>query len=383
MSERCRTCGKIIFCLNLNNLFRQTESIMLHQIEALTGIFLLEQMEFPVHICAPCEVALRNAIVFRERVIRTQKLLLNSQSVEDALQKIDLDELENLNLNVCDEDDDADPSNRYEESPDYDYGADENETDTLEQQQQEANDELSLNEGQSDSESVPHIETDEPIAESAATAAASAPVQSVERKRKLYAALNFAIDTRNTPRINWSKLTEDEIVTLKRERRRRDCICELCGRHFTCPSNFKVHLLRHSGVKSFSCKQCPLKFYTPHLLRRHELAHLCEKPYPCHYCEQTFADHSGRIQHERNRHTNYRPYKCSKCDKSFAVSNKLKRHMFSHSGVRSFHCEICKVSFMRRPHLAAHIRSKGHEQNAQNYADMSNNVEIDIEKVLS
>lgn len=39
---------------------------------------------------------------------------------------------------------------------------------------------------------------------------------------------------------------------------------------------------------------------------------------------------------------------------------------------------------MRRPHLAAHYRSKGHEQNVQNSnaAEVSH-VDIDIESVLS
>ncbi|XP_030573267.1 transcription factor Ouib [Drosophila novamexicana] len=377
MSTRCRTCGKIIYCLNSKNLFQQPDNIMLHQIAALTGIFLPEHMEFPEHICGPCEVALREAIVFRERIIKTQQLLLNSNNIADAFQKIDKDEVDKLDTLQIDGEE-MQLFNTYEditecESEEYESSEDAG----------EANEVLSVN-GQAD-ESVQTMKTDEPTIEPPANAPASMPNTPRRPGRppsKLYATVNFATNARNTPRINWSKLSEDEIVALKRERRKRDCICELCGRHFTCPSNFKVHLLRHTGVKNFTCKQCPLKFYTPHLLRRHELAHLCEKPYPCQYCGQTFADHSGRIQHERNRHTNYRPYKCTKCDKAFVVSNKLKRHMLSHSGVRSFHCEICKVSFMRRPHLNAHYRSKGHEQNAQNYADLANNVDIDIENVL-
>lgn len=245
-------------------------------------------MEFPAHICGPCEVALREAIVFRERIIKTQKVLLSSSSnIVEAYQKLDLDEVDNLELEEDTEDTELPTS--YEEPTEYDvYG----ENDNL-QQLNEANDD-----GHSE-ESGQHVEIDEEP-----TAIAPDPIPSIPRKpgkppSKLYATVNFATNARNTPRINWSKLSEEEIVALKRERRKRDCICELCGRHFTCPSNFKVHLLRHTGVKNFNCKQCPLKFYTPHLLRRHELAHLCEKPYPCQYCGQTFADHSGRIQHER------------------------------------------------------------------------------------
>ncbi|XP_060645858.1 transcription factor Ouib [Drosophila nasuta] len=372
MSARCRTCGKIIFCLNANNLFEQPDKIMLHQIEALTGLFLLEQTEFPAHICGPCEVALREAIIFRERIIRTQQLLLSSNSVAEALKEIDLDEEHKLNLDdrvIQQEEDEDDEEEGGEQYSSFDENTEYTE-DYLDQPKEQL-------------EEVATVAQTTDTSETASIAPAECK-PGKQTASKLYATVNFAINSRNTPRINWSKLSEHEIVELKRERRKRDCICELCGRHFTCPSNFKVHLLRHTGVKNFTCKQCPLKFYTPHLLRRHMLSHLCQKPYPCQYCGQTFADHSGRIQHERNRHTNYKPYKCTKCDKAFAVSNKLKTHMLSHSGVRSFHCEICKVSFMRRPHLAAHYRSKGHEQNAQNFAaEETNNVDIDNELVES
>ncbi|KAH8360229.1 hypothetical protein KR093_011434, partial [Drosophila rubida] len=361
MSVRCRTCGKIIFCVNANNLFEQPNKIMLHQIEALTGLFLTEQTEFPAHICGPCEVALREAIIFRERIIRTQQLLLSSGSVAEALKEIDLDEEHNLIL-------DESGKQEHEEVEEEDE----------EHQQQSSSFEESTEDTYKEHASpTEHIELEtEPQTTQLEATESEAPAgrRSGKTASKLYATVNFAINSRNTPRINWSKLSEHEIVELKRERRKRDCICELCGRHFTCPSNFKVHLLRHTGVKNFTCQQCPLKFYTPHLLRRHMLSHLCQKPYPCQYCGQTFADHSGRIQHERNRHTNYKPYKCSKCDKAFAVSNKLKTHMLSHSGVRSFHCDVCKVSFMRRPHLVAHYRSQGHKQNAQNFAAETNNV---------
>ncbi|KAH8407962.1 hypothetical protein KR222_005409, partial [Zaprionus bogoriensis] len=381
MSARCRACGKIIYCLTASCLFEQPDSVMLHQIEALTGIFLPDLPEFPAHICGPCEVALREAIVFRERIIRTQQLLLGRRSVAEALQQIDLDEAEQLQpaekreqRQQESQQQPAELSSSQDNITVYEYAEDEYEYEMLEQSNQ-----LPAEPAKEDSEPLQTTVTTtyEPVPEP--PPAADDDDACAKPAGNIYAPVNFAIDARSTPRVNWSSLTEEEIVALKRERRKRDCICEQCGRHFSCPSNFKVHLLRHTGVKNFACKQCPMRFYTPHLLRRHEFAHLCEKPYRCQYCEQTFADHSGRIQHERNRHTNYKPYKCSKCDKAFAVSNKLKTHMLSHSGVRSFHCEVCKVSFMRRPHLAAHYRSKGHEQNAQNLAAEAAPVDIDIE----
>lgn len=262
---------------------------------------LPEQADFPAHICGPCEVALREAILFRERIIRTQQFLLSNQNVEDALQEIDLDEAEILNLreNETKEDEHKKPldvASIPENITVYDYAEEEYEYETLEHTN-ELVEEDEHEEEQPDEtlmKKTTHEEAlDPPPAEDSPPRISNKPVSNI------YTKVNFAINAKNTPRINWSRLTEEEIVSLKRERRKRDCICEQCGKHFSCPSNFKVHLLRHTGIKNFACKQCPMKFYTPHLLRRHMFAHLCEKPYPCQYCGQTFADHSGRIQHER------------------------------------------------------------------------------------
>lgn len=260
---------------------------------------LPEKAEFPAHICGPCEVALREAILFRERIIRTQQLLLNSHNVADALQEIDLDEVEILDQRedeVQEQEEHKEPTKEVKSSLEnvevYDYADDEYEYEALDQSNELIED-AQHNEEEQPAEAVKEEVSAPPPHEDNLGSMTNKPVSTI------YTKVNFAINAKNTPRINWSRLTEDEIVSLKRERRKRDCICEQCGRHFSCPSNFKVHLLRHTGIKNFACKECPMKFYTPHLLRRHMYAHLCEKPYPCQYCGQTFADHSGRIQHER------------------------------------------------------------------------------------
>lgn len=242
-------------------------------------------------------MALREAILFRERIIRTQQLLLSSHNVADALQEIDLNEVEIFDLReeeVQEQEDHKKPTTEvtsFQENVEvYDYADDEYEYEALDH-----SNEL-VEEEQHDEEEQPAEAVKE---EAPAPDGDNLESMSSKPVSTIYTKVNFAINAKNTPRINWSRLTEDEIVSLKRERRKRDCICEQCGRHFSCPSNFKVHLLRHTGIKNFACKECPMKFYTPHLLRRHMYAHLCEKPYPCQYCGQTFADHSGRIQHER------------------------------------------------------------------------------------
>jgi len=107
--HNCRTCGKFIFSATPKNLFQEPDSVTLHQIEALTGLFVSGVFYFrdmkcsfylkpnypqllegsgealPVLICALCEKELQEAISFRERVILTQKTLQSSVSNEAVL----------------------------------------------------------------------------------------------------------------------------------------------------------------------------------------------------------------------------------------------------------------------------------------------------------
>ncbi|XP_017073299.1 transcription factor Ouib [Drosophila eugracilis] len=356
-SRHCRTCGKFIFSLTPKNLFREPDSVTLHQIEALTGLFLLEGPEdqLPSFMCAPCEMFLKEAISFRERIILTQKTLQNNSSNSQVLDLNEpcevlqpdepqfFEEIKVLDVLL------VDPPLEEEELP--------KEIEHVKDQSEEKSSVQKVPR-QNSHKSTPSVST----------------------------SVKFADNSQDTnrfkPRTQWDRLSEDEVVALKRERRRRECICEQCGRHFSCPSNFKLHLLRHTGVKSFACDQCPQRFYTATLLRRHQDLHSGVSPYQCRYCEASFNNPSVRIQHERIRHTNDKPFKCKECGKSFTMSGKLSTHMLSHTGVRAFHCASCKVSFVRRSHLVAHYRSKGHVHAASSQESEENALELDVETVM-
>lgn len=225
--------------------------------------------ELPPFICSPCELDLQTAIAFRERVIQTQKTLQESPNLGNA------DLIESFAVGV---------------EKEIQYAEEVTEIEVIDLLPEE------------------HLleETEEPyeICEQNEQPQVKVPVQEKKLRRStkttptVFTSVKFA-DNSQATRTQWSRLTEDEVVALKRERRKRDCICEQCGRHFTCPSNFKLHLLRHTGVKSFACDQCSQQFYTATLLRRHQELHAGNALFQCRYCEATYSNASGRIQHER------------------------------------------------------------------------------------
>ncbi|XP_020811290.1 transcription factor Ouib [Drosophila serrata] len=167
------------------------------------------------------------------------------------------------------------------------------------------------------------------------------------------------------PYVTWKNMTEEQIVARKRQQRMRDCVCEQCGRHFTDQSNFKLHMLRHTGIRNFACEECGRRFYTDHLLSLHQrIVHNGERPYACRYCTKTFHNSTTRVIHERI-HTNARPYSCTHCNKTFSSASGRKRHELIHTGVRAYSCSICEQSFQRNTHLKAHLRSKMHALRAE------------------
>lgn len=55
-----------------------------------------------------------------------------------------------------------------------------------------------------------------------------------------------------------------------REVHRPRHVCDVCGRGLATPRTLRVHKLRHTGVKPFTCQRCGASFYERSYLRTHE-----------------------------------------------------------------------------------------------------------------
>ena len=82
-------------------------------------------------------------------------------------------------------------------------------------------------------------------------------------------------------------------------------ICTICGKlivgHY-----LKQHMIATHNMKSekqdLKCEICQKEFAKPYLLKKHMYTHTGVKPYKCQFCGQSFADSSNRINHERAVH---------------------------------------------------------------------------------
>ncbi|XP_030374670.1 zinc finger protein 235-like isoform X2 [Scaptodrosophila lebanonensis] len=111
-------------------------------------------------------------------------------------------------------------------------------------------------------------------------------------------------------------------------------VCDYCGHAFRSAHNYKMHVLRHTGEKPFSCNLCERKFYANYYLQMHiRTVHEGISPYPCRYenCGKKFNDASTRRCHERIHSQQY-PYRCLYCNKGFNKSKQCTDHQSTHTG---------------------------------------------------
>ncbi|KAK2824727.1 hypothetical protein Q5P01_021902 [Channa striata] len=108
----------------------------------------------------------------------------------------------------------------------------------------------------------------------------------------------------------------------------RDSIitCEVCGKKFPNPSQFRVHQRSHTGEKPFHCDICGKSYRLKELLRDHRYTHTGEKPYKCSLCPKTFNLATSFMRH-RSIHSGATPYSCHDCGKHFRLLTFLKAHL--------------------------------------------------------
>lgn len=162
-------------------------------------------------------------------------------------------------------------------------------------------------------------------------------------------------------------------------------LCEVCGQHFKDANLLRLHVKTVHENTGLLCPECGEKFETRSKLKTHQKnQHDVDKKYKCLVCSQTFQSHYKRSRHMAAEHKNRQEIKCLHCPKTFVFrsmmmthlrdthlkvrnhicgvcgwkafnSNRLKNHMYKHSGEKNFKCEGCDKAFTTKKIMRAHF----------------------------
>ena len=115
--------------------------------------------------------------------------------------------------------------------------------------------------------------------------------------------------TSSPTRLSSSSSVAAAAVALSYRTRRRNDVCEYCGKIFKNCSNLTVHRRSHTGEKPYKCELCNYKCAQSSKLTRHMKTHgrLGKDIYRCKFCHMPFSVPSTLEKHMRKCVENHNP----------------------------------------------------------------------------
>lgn len=139
-----------------------------------------------------------------------------------------------------------------------------------------------------------------------------------------------------------------------------------CTLRFISKEKLRIHMMRHQGIKDYSCPYCGLRKTTKQELRQHINFHTLERSWACTMCSKVCNSSTSLKKHVRTIHEKARDYACSYCEKSFANPDTRKYHEMTHTGEKNFECHECGKKFTQpaalRTHRLVHERKQEQER---------------------
>ncbi|KAJ8706877.1 hypothetical protein PYW07_012955 [Mythimna separata] len=84
--------------------------------------------------------------------------------------------------------------------------------------------------------------------------------------------------------------------------------------------------------------------------------HTDEKSFKCDVCQISFIRKNHLTNHLRT-HTREKPFECKQCQLSFSQKVHLTNHIRMHTGEKPYKCEECQLCFSRKDYLTRHMRA--------------------------
>ena len=116
--------------------------------------------------------------------------------------------------------------------------------------------------------------------------------------------------------------------------------CLFCAFNVACLSqnvHLQIHLMIHTGEKSYKCHCCVKAFSRKGNLMFHVRIHTRDKPYKYNLCATVFSQ-QRHCEGHLNTHTDFKPYHCSECEEGFTEYFHIVKHMRIHTGGKTYKC---------------------------------------------
>ena len=139
-----------------------------------------------------------------------------------------------------------------------------------------------------------------------------------------------------------------------KDKRKRNFICENCGKGFFSKNEVKIHMRVHTGETPYACAYCPARFTQISALQRHQFRHTGVKTHKCLTCLKKFCTKDELNSHSAV-HSTIKKFVCSICNALFKFKNNLRKHVRSHSEDYKFICNYCGRNFSMKGNLKLHI----------------------------
>ncbi len=119
--------------------------------------------------------------------------------------------------------------------------------------------------------------------------------------------------------------------------------------------------MQASSLMSFVCQVCKSTFGSQSGLRNHQSQHFSnvESGFFCRNCSTRFNSNASLYRHKRLVHSSHERryiHNCGYCHKGYFNKTDLMEHLYKHTNVPGFSCDLCDKKFRSKVMLRNHKR---------------------------
>ncbi|KAL8578330.1 hypothetical protein ACOMHN_031704 [Nucella lapillus] len=132
----------------------------------------------------------------------------------------------------------------------------------------------------------------------------------------------------------------------------QEWLCATCGDSFPTRYLLQRHALTHK--EKILCPLCN-KYITEPCYEDHMKRHYGNKTWKCEVCPKSFI-RKAELQQHTLVHKDERPFCCEQCGMRYREKSRLNSHMRTHTGIKPYKCQQCEKCFTRSRELKNHMR---------------------------